>query len=127
MGLLSWWIEQASARNMTHALIIGQVHTMTQGRYLTTLWGKVPESQRRSLAQLTGQLYQDRWGCLIKPYREAKSYADFANVALKIMSVLQKSMSRYAHKFLTGGRLSKLQVDTYANAILEATGARYFS
>jgi hypothetical protein len=120
---LTWLIEQAAAKNMTHALMIGQAHMMTQGRYLTTLWGRVTDNQKRALASLTGHLYQDRWGCLIKPYADAKTYADFANVAIKIMVTLQKTIARYAHKFLSGGRLSLVSVDSLSKVIIEATTA----
>ena len=107
---LAWLIEQPSAQNTTHALIIGQAHSLTHGGLATTTWRLILESQKRSLAELTGLLVADKWGSMVEAYRLAKTYADIANISMHVMMAHQKSLRRYQGKFLDCGVLSISQV-----------------
>lgn len=121
MESISWIIEQAASRNATHAMLVGQAYKVTQGRYLSLIWRFLPITEKKAIARLAGYLSNDKWGCLTAPYLPAKDYATLANVAVRVMARMQKSVDRYRHKILDGGSLQASQVEALATEIVGMT------
>lgn len=117
---LQWNIEQGVVNHITPAQCFAEAITKASHPMLDILRTKINELQFAKLAELTGDLYYNRFCCVLKPTVEVQEYADLGYMGIYIsLTELGKKTTAYAGSIANKADHPKSVLESWARAIIE--------